>query len=432
MTTSRELIKNGPAQTEQTRGQSTEMTSEPDTAVTAIHFDPFSEDFFKGPFDTYRRLRNEAPVYHDTKYGFYALSRFDDVAEGMKDWQTYSSARGITMEQYLLDEVPEEISVLIIAMDPPEHTRMRKLVNKVFTPRAVAELEPMIRRIITEFADQHDPKNFDAVKDFSAPFPVEIISQMLGVPPDERQDVRLRLDKALERRPGDFRTPPEGVQASIEAGVYWYELVQKRRAEPTDDMISRLVEVEVEREEGGVTRLSDIEITGFLSLLGGAGDETVTKLIGSAVVLFAEHPEQWELLRSNRELIPSAFEELLRFEAPAQYNMRYSMRDVTLHGCTIPKHSPVMMITGSATRDERRFPDPDRFDITRKHGGHNLGFGYGAHSCLGAALARMEGRIALELLADRMPTYEVERDKLERVNMTNVMGYSSVPVRVTS
>ncbi|SIB89040.1 cytochrome P450 [Mycobacteroides abscessus subsp. bolletii] len=408
------------------------MTSEPVVADTPLQFDPFSDDFFKGPFDTYRRLRDEAPVYHDTKYGFYALSRFDDVAAGMKDSQTYSSARGVTMEQYLLDEVPEEISALIIAMDPPDHTRMRKLVNKVFTPRAVAELEPMIRRTVTEFADRHDPTRFDAVKEFSALFPVEIISTMLGVPPDERQDVRLRLDKALERRPGDFRTPPEGVQASIEAGMYWYELVQKRRADPTDDMISRLVEVEVEREDGGVTRLTDIEITGFLSLLGGAGAETVTKLMGSAVVLFAEHPEQWEMLRGSRDLIPAAFEEILRYEGPSQYNIRFSMRDVTLHGCTIPKHSPVMMITGSATRDERRFPDPDRFDITRANGGHNLGFGYGAHSCLGAALARMEGRIALELLADRMPTYEVDRDKIERVNMTNVMGYASVPVRVTS
>lgn len=406
------------------------MSTESDLAAGELNFDPFSEDFFKGPFDTYRRLRDEAPVYHDTTYGFYALSRYEDVAAGMKDAQTFSSARGITMEQYLLDEVPEEISALIIAMDPPDHTRMRKLVNKVFTPRAVAELEPMIRRTITEFADKYDPTNFDAVKEFSALFPVEIISTMLGVPPEERQDVRLRLDKALERRPGDFRTPPEGVQASIDAGIYWYEMIQQRRANPSDDMISRLIEVEVERDDGGVTTLTDIEITGFLSLLGGAGAETVTKLMGSAVVLFAGHPEQWELLRSNRELIPAAFEEVLRFEGPSQYNIRYSMRDVTLHGCTIPQHSPVMMITGSATRDERRFTDPDRFDITRQPGGHNLGFGYGAHSCLGAALARMEGRIALDLLADRMAEYEVDRARLERVSMTNVMGYSSVPVQV--
>ncbi|EHB45727.1 Linalool 8-monooxygenase [Mycolicibacterium rhodesiae JS60] len=397
----------------------------------ALNFDPFSEDFFNGPFETYRRLRDEAPVYHDTKYGFYALSRYEDVARGMKDAATFSSARGITMEHFLLDETPEEIATLIIAMDPPAHTRMRKLVNKVFTPRAIAGLESMIRQTVIEFADQHDRRSFDAVTDFSALFPVEVISKMLGVPPDERQAVRLRLDKALERRAGDFRTPPEGMEASIEAGLYWYELVQRRRAAPQDDMVGRLIEVEVERDDGGVTTLSDIEITAFVSLLGGAGAETVTKLIGSAVVLFAQHPDQWQMLRENRNLVPAAFEEVLRYEAPAQYNIRYSTCDVTLHGVTIPKHSPVMMILGSATRDERRFPDADRFDITREHGGHNLGFGYGAHSCLGAALARMESRIALNLLLDRMPRFTVDRTALKRVSMTNVIGYSSVPVHVT-
>jgi cytochrome P450 len=411
------------------------MSSDFDVAASRdlhsdLDFDPFSEDFFNGPFETYRRLRDEAPVYRDTRYGFYALSRYDDVAPAYKDTETFSSARGITFEQYLLDEVPPEISSLIIAMDPPDHTRMRKLVNKVFTPRAVAELEPMIRETITEFADRHAPTEFDAVTDFSALFPVEVISKMLGVPPAERQAVRTRLDKTLERHPGDFRTPPEGVDAAIEGGLYWYELIQKRRADPQDDMVSRLIEVEVDREDGGVTSLDDVEITGFLALLGGAGAETVTKLIGSAVVLFAEHPDQWQLLRENRDLVPAAFEEVLRYEAPAQYNFRYSMRDVTLHGVTIPKHNPVMLIAGSATRDERRFADPDRFDITRTPGGHNLGFGYGAHSCLGAALARMEGRIALNLLLDRMPEYEVDRSSLKRVCMTNVMGYSSVPVRV--
>lgn len=395
-----------------------------------LDFNPFSEDFFSGPFETYRRLRDEAPVYRDTRYGFHALSRYDDVAAAFKDTTTFSSARGITMEQYLLDEVPPEIASLIIAMDPPDHTRMRKLVNKVFTPRAVVAMESMIRETITEFADRHDPAAFDAVTEFSALFPIEVISKMLGVPPHERQAVRLRLDKTLERNPGDFRTPPAGVEAGIELGLYWYELLQQRRAEPRDDMISRLIEVEVDREEGGVTALDDVEITGFLALLGGAGAETVTKLIGSAVVLFAEHPDQWELLRHNRDLVPAAFEEVLRFEAPAQYLMRSATRDVTLHGVTIPEHSPVMLVVGSATRDERRFSEPDRFDITRRPGGHNLGFGYGAHSCLGAALARMEGRIALNLLLDRMPRYEVDTASLQRVSMTNVMGYASVPVRV--
>jgi cytochrome P450 len=396
-----------------------------------IEFDPFSDAFFEGPFETYRWLRDHSPVYHHPEYGFWALSRFDDVAPAYKDVETYSSARGVTIEHFLDEKTREMIGPLIIAMDPPDHTRMRKLVNKVFTPRAVAALEDMIAETITGFADAHDPREFDIVTDFAALFPVEVISKMLGVPPEDRQAVRHRLDLALERRPGDFRTPPEGMEASIESGVYFYELLQQRRENPRDDMITRLSEVEVERDDGEVAKLSDIEITGFLSLLGGAGAETVTKLMASAVVLFDEHPDQWQMLVENRELVPGAIEEVLRFDGPVQYNLRYSMRDVTMHGVTIPKHSPVMLLTGSATRDERRFHEPDRFDITRSHGGHNLGFGYGAHSCLGAALARMESSVALNLLLDRMPTFSVDRSRLRRVSMTNVVGYSSVPVRVT-
>ena len=196
-------------------------------------------------------------------------------------------------------------------------------------------------------------------------------------------------------------------------------------------MITQLTQVEVERDDGGAAGLTDVEIVGFLALLGGAGAETVTKAIGNAMVNFANNPDQWRMLREDRSKIPSAFEEVLRYEGPSQYNIRYSLRDVTLHGTTIPKHSPVMLINGSATRDERIFPDPDRFDITRNPSGHNLGFGYGVHSCLGAALARMEGRIALDVLADRMAEFDIERSDLRRVNMTNVMGYSHVPVHVT-
>jgi cytochrome P450 len=396
-----------------------------------VEFDPFSEEFFNGPFETYRRLRDEAPVYHSEKYGFWALSRYDDVAPAIKDCDTYSSARGVSLDMFLEEPNPD-MPALVIMMDPPDHTKMRKLVNKVFTPRAVAALEPMIRTTITEFVDGLDLKSFDAVQDFSALFPVEIIATMLGVPQADRQQVRHWIDRALTRAPGDFRPSEDGMAASIESGLYYYELVQQRRAEPQDDMISRLIEVEVEREDGGVAQLTDIEITGFLSLLGGAGAETVTKVVASALVLLSERPDQWRLLQADRSLIPAAFEEVLRYEGPVGYLIRYSMRDIEIHGQTIPKSVPVMLVTGAATRDERAFPDPDTFDILRKPSGFNLGFGYGAHSCLGAALARMEGRIALEILLDRMPSYEVDRAALRRVNMTNVMGYSNVPVRVTN
>jgi cytochrome P450 len=210
--------------------------------------------------------------------------------------------------------------------------------------------------------------------------------------------------------------------------MYYYQLVVKRRADPCDDMISRLTQVVLDRGDGELTSLTDLEIVGFLSLLGSAGAETVAKLIGSAVVLFSAHQDQWQSMREDRSKIPAAFEELLRYEGPVQYDLRYTMRDVDLHGTTIPKDSPVLMLVASATRDERIFPDADRFDIERIPSGHNLGFGYGVHSCLGAALARMEGRVALDVLLDLIPRYEIDRGGLKRVHMTNVAGWASVPV----
>ena len=318
---------------------------------------------------------------------------------------------------------------MIIMMDPPVHTVMRHLVNKVFTPRAIADLEGMIRRKITDVAGTLDGTAFDVVADFGAIFPVEIISTMLGVPPEDRQQVRLWSDKQLERSPGDFHVPPEGAEAAEAISRFYYELVCERRANPQDDMISRLTQVDVIRGDG-VAKLTDLEIAAFAMILGGAGAETVVKLIGNAAVTFAANPDQWRKLREDRSKIPGAFEELLRYEAPSQYQLRYSKRDVALHGATIPAGSIVMLINGSATRDERAFADADRFDIDRTPSGHNLNFGYGVHSCLGAALARMEGRIALDVMLTLMPEYEVDTAGLRRVAMANVAGWSNVPIQV--
>jgi cytochrome P450 len=402
--------------------------TDPILQAGTVDFDPFSDDFFNDPFNTYRRLRDEAPVYHNEKYGFWALSRYEDVEPAMKDCQTYSSARGITLDMYLAEPDPTQ-PTLIIMMDPPEHTVMRKLVNKVFTPRAIAALEPMIREKIAEVANTLDRTAFDVVADFAALFPVEVITTMLGVPPEHRQQIRLWLDKQLERNPGDFHVPPEGLQAAQAIGMFYYELVCERRAHPQDDMISRLTQVDVIRDDG-VAKLTDAEIAAFAMMLGGAGAETVTKLLGNAAVTFAKNPDQWRKLHEDRSKIPFAFEELLRYEAPSQYQLRYSMRDVRLHGTTIPAASVVMLINGSATRDERAFVDPDRFDIDRTPSGHSLNFGYGIHSCLGAALARMEGRIALDVMLDLMPDYQVDPAGLRRVAMANVAGWSSVPIQV--
>jgi cytochrome P450 len=394
-----------------------------------IEFDPFSQDFFDGAYDTYRRLRDEAPVYYNAKWDFWALTRYEDVAPGTKDHETYSSAKGATLDMVKAHDDAIPVPKVIISMDPPEHEKMRKLVSKVFTPRAIAGLEDMVREKIYECLDALDPSGFDIVSDFSALFPNEVITTMLGVPKEDRNQIRLWLDLLLERHPGEIATTKAGYEASMNTGLYYYDLVQQRRARREDDMISRLIDTEIERD-GVVEKLTDVDITGFATMLGGAGAETVTKLVGNAMVAFADFPDQWRKLREDRSKIPAAIEELLRYEAPSQYQVRTATRDVTYYGTTIPEGSAVLLVTGSATRDERMFDDPDTLDIDRERKmGFNLAFGYGVHSCLGAALARMESRIALEALLDLVPEYEVDRDGLRRVAMSNVSGWSNVPVR---
>jgi cytochrome P450 len=274
-----------------------------------------------------------------------------------------------------------------------------------------------------------DATSFDAVADFSALFPIEIISRMLGVPEGDRQAIRERLDLSLHREPGELEPTPEGAQAIMETGIYLYELVGEKRRNPADDMLSRLTQVTVDRGDGVETGLDDEEIAGFASLLGGAGAETVTKLVGNAVVLFAQHLEQWKKIVDDREKIPRAVEEILRILPPSQYQGRFSLRDREFEGGVVPAGFPVLLLTGAATRDERTFENPDSFDIERPPG-ISIGFGHGTHSCLGAALARMESRVALEELASRWPRFEVDFDGLRRVHMSNVAGYSHVPVRV--
>jgi cytochrome P450 len=400
-------------------------------ANDSVEFDPFSQDFFDGAFDTYRRLRDEAPVYYNAKWDFWALTRYDDVAPATKDHETYSSAKGATLDMVKAHDDAIPVPKVIISMDPPEHQKMRRLVSNVFTPRAIAALEDMVRDKVYERVDALDPGSFDVVADFSALFPNEVITTMLGVPKEDRDQIRQWLDLLLERDPGQIATTKAGYDASVQTGLYYYDLVRQRRVEPQDDMISRLIETEIERD-GVVEKLTDVDITGFATMLGGAGAETVTKLVGNAMVAFADFPDQWRKLREDRSKIPAAVEELLRYEAPSQYQVRTATRDVAYHGTTIPAGSAVLLVTGSATRDERMFDEPDRVDIDRdRKMGFNLAFGYGVHSCLGAALARMESRIALAALLDLLPEYEVDRSGLRRVAMSNVCGWSNVPVRRT-
>ncbi|BBY80819.1 cytochrome P450 [Mycolicibacterium pulveris] len=404
----------------------------PEIGNASVEFDPFSQDFFDGAYDTYRRLRDEAPVYYNAKWDFWALTRYEDVTPATKDHETFSSAKGATLDMVKAHDDAIPVPKVIISMDPPEHQKMRRLVSNVFTPRAIAALEDMVRDKVYERIEALNPKSFDVVADFSALFLNEVITTMLGVPEEDRDQIRRWLDLLLERRPGEIAVPREGYEASMNTGLYYYDLVQQRRAAPRDDMISRLIETEIERD-GVVEKLTDVDITGFATMLGGAGAETVTKLIGNAMVAFADFPDQWRKLRDDRSKIPAAIEELLRYEAPSQYQVRTATRDVTYYGTTIPKDAAVLLVTGSALRDERMFDDPDRLDIDRERKmGFNLAFGYGVHSCLGAALARMESRIALNALLDLIPEYEVDRDGLRRVAMSNVCGYANVPVRSRS
>ncbi len=391
-------------------------------------FDPFSDEYFDGAYDLYRRMRDEAPVSYSERYGFWALFRYADVCAAHRDWETFSSAHGVDLSTLSQDESLIRSYRSIIMMDPPEHDRLRALVSRVFTPRAVQSLEPMVREVISSFLDPFDgAESFDVVADFSGPFPVEIISRMLGVPEGERQQVRHWLDIGLHREAGQRDPTPEGLEAQAAMGLYFLELTQAKRRRPADDMISRLIEAEVDRGDGTATRLDDLEIAGFAALLGGAGAETVTKLVGNAASLFHRYPDQYRAVVDDPSRSTAAVEEILRYEPPSQYQGRFSVREATYSGVTVPAGCPTLLVTGSATRDERFYDSPDTFDIGRPLS-LALGFGYGVHSCLGAALARMEGRIAIEELARRWPRYEVDEDGLRRVHMSNVAGYSHVPV----
>ena len=391
-------------------------------------FNPVAPDYFENPYEIYRRMRDEAPIYYDEVEDFYALTRHADVAAALKDYESFSSARGCDLSMVRTGEVPQKS---IIFMDPPDHRHMRSLLNKAFTPRAIQSQRETVIELVEHYLGKADPDKFDVVQDFSGPFPVEVITRMAGVPEEFRQQVRHWIDTSLQRDPGQIDLSEASMQANIDSAVYYYGLVQERRENPQDDMINRLIAAEVPGENGELRKLDDIEITGFLTLLGGAGAETVTKLVGSAVVEFARHPEQWQKLLDDRSKIPDAVEELLRYVGPVQYNVRYSIKDVELPSGIVPANKPVFLMGAAANRDPRAFEDAETFDITRDRSqAQNLGLGYGIHSCLGAALARMESAIALERLLDFMPRYEVDFHGLERVHMQNVAGYHHVPVKV--
>jgi cytochrome P450 len=399
------------------------------TIHSTVRFDPYSEEFYRDPHAVFRALRAETPVYHHPELDFYALTRYHDVARAYRDFQTYSSAAGIDLAMLRRGDPPPNA---ILYMDPPEHGRMRGLVNKAFTARGIRSLRETIVELVRRCLSDADPDRFDVVQDFSAIFPAEVIGSLVGVPAQDRQQFREWVDEGFRYEPGQSEPSEQTVEVLLKIAGYCFELVKERRARPQDDMMSALIAAEIDTADGTATRLSDDEIALFAMLLTGAGSETVTKLIANAVAAFARHPDQWQKLVDDRSRIPGAVEEVMRYDSPVLYNVRKSTKDVTLHGVTIPAGKPVLLCGLSANRDPEVFADPDAFDIHRDHSrAQHVGLGYGVHTCLGAALARMETATALEHLLDFMPRYDVLWEDAQRVNTPTVSGWLNLPVTVT-
>jgi cytochrome P450 len=307
-------------------------------------------------------------------------------------------------------------------------------VSRAFTPRGAERWEPIVRRAARRFLDPlRGERRVDLLEQFAAPFPCEVISTILGIPEDERQRFRHHTDLVLHREPDDPNPTPAGVEAARQRHEMLMGLVADKRARPADDMISALVRAEVEGDDGARARMSDEEAAVFAGLLASAGSETVTKLLGNGIVLFDLHPDQWQRILDDPGTVPAAVEEVVRYWAPTQYQGRFSLSPSEWEGGTIPAGVPVFLVTGSANRDEREYPDADRFDITRDRSRSvALGFGHGIHVCIGAHLARLESRVAFEELRTRYPRYRVDHAGLRRVQMSNVAGFSRVPVDVSS
>jgi cytochrome P450 len=389
----------------------------------AVELNPFSYEFHEDPYPTYAWLREHAPLYHNEALGFYALSRYADVQQAISDPETYSSAKGTVLE--IGAEMVEQYPIILF-MDPPRHARLRRLVSHAFTPRRIGALEPVVRALAVEYLEAIGARGAcDFVGDFAARLPVEIISTLVGVPPSDRTMVREWTDAALHREPDSPAIPASSLAANAQLVQYFAALVAERRRQPRDDMTSLLVAAEIENERGERERLDDYEIVAFCGLLSGAGTETVTKLLGNAVVLLARHPAVRRALVRDPARIPAAIEEVLRYWPPAQYTMRTLTRAVTRHGVTMPSEARVLLLIAAACRDDREYPDPDRFDPGRDIR-MQLAFGYGLHHCLGASLARLESRIALEEFLTRFPAYEIDESGLERVHMSNVHGFARV------
>jgi cytochrome P450 len=390
-----------------------------------VYYDPYDFEIDTDPYPIWRRLREERPVYYNERYDFYALSRFDDVERGLVNWRTYSSAKGTLVELIKSDmEIPPGS---IIFEDPPGHDLHRGLMSRVFTPRKMNAIEPKVREFCARSLDPLvGSGGFDFIADLGAQMPMRTIGMLLGIPEQDQEAIRDRIDAGL-RLDSDGDMPEFDAYQSDAQATGFEEYIDWRAEHPSDDLMTELLQAEFEDETGTTRRLTRVEVLNVVNLIAAAGNETTTRLIGWTGKVLAEHPDQRQQLVDDRSLIPNAIEELLRFESPSPVQARYVTEDVEHLGEVIPAGSTIVLLNGSGNRDDRKFPDGDSFDVTRKID-HHLAFGYGLHFCLGAALARLEGRVALDEVLQRFPTWDVDWDNAKQARTSTVRGWESLPV----
>jgi len=393
------------------------------TTRTHVHYDPYDRQIDADHYPVYHRLRHEAPLYYNEEYDFFAVSRFDDVQQGLIDRETFSSARGSVLEFIKANiEMPPGI---VIFEDPPLHDIHRGLLSRVFTPKKMIALEHKVRGFCATVLDPLvGAGRFDFVADLGAQIPMRTIGMLLGVPESDQEEARNLADASLRTDPGK---PMDVAVENIGQADFFSDYIDWRTTHPSDDLMSELLFVEFEDETGTTRRLTRDEVLMYVSVVSGAGNETTNRLIGWMGKVLAEHPAQRRDLVEDRSLVNNAIEELLRFEPPTPHVARYVARDIELYDQTVPAGSAMVCLTGSANRDEHKYEDPDRFDIHRNIRQH-LTFGYGIHFCLGAALARLEGRVALDEVLTRFPEWDVDWENARRAPTSTVRGWDSLPV----
>jgi cytochrome P450 len=394
------------------------------TDSVAAYYDPYDVTINADPYAAFQALRNEAPVYYNDVHDFWALSRFDDIDRAIRDHGTFISGRGGILE--LIKAGIEMPPGILIFEDPPTHTVHRRLLSRVFTPKRVAELEPKVREFCIKCLDPFvGEEGFDFISDLGAQVPMKTISMLLGIPEQDQEAVRDRVDANIRTEAGQ----PMEVSDDFVSGEMFADYIDWRAKNPSDDLMTDLLQATFEDETGEVRSLRREEILTYVTVIAGAGNETTNRLIGWSGKTLADHPAQRRELVEDHSLIPNAIEELLRFEGPAPHVGRYVARDVEIDGTTIPAGSAILLLLGSGNRDERRWDRADEFDIHRDVG-QILTFGYGIHFCLGAALGRMEGRVALEEVLRRFPEWTVDTERSHLSPTSTVRGWETLPVKL--